>query len=123
MISVNEALLLIKENIQLCKTEKIPILKGLNRVLASEICSPIDFPTFRASIMDGYAVHSEETPGLLTPFKPIRAGENLIELPKGYCSYITTGSAVPEDSNAVVPIEEVKIQENSIEVPLCKPNQ
>ena len=115
--------MLIKENIQLCKTEKIPILKGLNRVLASEICSPIDFPTFRASIMDGYAVHSEETPGLLTPFKPIRAGENLIELPKGYCSYITTGSAVPEDSNAVVPIEEVKIQENSIEVPLCKPNQ
>ena len=123
MITVDESFEFIKSNIPQLGCETISIHDCLTRTLASDIYSPIDFPPFRASIMDGYALRSCETPGVLMLHKSIRAGEALIDLPKGSCIYITTGAAVPDLADAVIPIEEIKILEQSIDVPLCKPNQ
>ena len=125
MISVDEAQSLIKSQIPCLPHELIGIQSAKSRVLSSELLSPIDFPPFRASIMDGYAVHSAETPGTFPVHQAVRAGEPLTALPSGFCSYITTGAAVPDQAEAVIPIEDVEIlkESNEIKIPKCKSGQ
>lgn len=123
MISVDQALALIDGAVLEGGSEKISILIAKSRVLYEEIRSPIDFPAFRASTMDGYAVISNETPGTFTVHQSVRAGSGITSLPFGQCAYITTGAAVPEGADAVIPIEEIKFVENSIQIPQCTPHQ
>lgn len=123
MIPVDQALSLVKSYSQGLGSETVPILSSLSRVLYSDIVSPINFPPFRASVMDGYAVRSSDTPGTLKLHESIRPGDLTVTLPESCCVYITTGAAVPDGADAVVPIEEVKILEHAIVMPLCKPAQ
>ena len=124
MIPVEGAKSLILSSLPKILSETVPISSCLNRVLSEDIYSPIDFPPFRASTMDGYAVRSSETPNMFSIFSSIRAGDSLSSsLPPSHCSYITTGAAVPPEADAVIPIEEVKILSNQIEIPKCQSNQ
>ncbi len=45
------------------ETEEIPVQEALGRVLAANILSPAQLPTFPRSNMDGYAVRSQDTFG------------------------------------------------------------
>src|SRR5271154_5872650 len=60
MISADEALELVLENVATLGVERTPILAGLGRVLAEEIRSPRDIPGFDNSAMDGYAVRAAD---------------------------------------------------------------
>lgn len=89
-------------------TETIPSNAALGRVLATDVVSAIDVPSFRASAMDGYAVRSSECD------QPLRiAGQSLAghpgsdHLPKLCAQRITTGARVPDDADAVVQQENV----------------
>lgn len=123
MIPVSEALSLIIAECSSLGIEKVSVSEANGRVLAEEILSPIDFPPFRASVMDGYAVNYIETPNVLQVQMSSRAGEGVLSLQKGYCCYITTGAAVPEGANAVIPIEDIKFIEDKVEIPQCKDQQ
>ena len=124
MIPVEEAKSLVLSSLPKIHSEAVPISSSLNRVLSEDIYSPIDFPPFRASTMDGYAVRSIETPNKFSIFSSIRAGDSISSsLPPSHCSYITTGASVPVEADAVVPIEEVKILDSQIEIPKCQSNQ
>jgi len=117
MLEVELARNLIKESISGVSTEVVPIQSAKNRVLSEDLNSRIDFPQFRASIMDGYAVKSQDTPGILKVAGKVHAGEESFCLEEGNCFYITTGAALPLGSDAVVPIEKVTFHENGVEVP------
>jgi gephyrin len=123
MIPVEEAKSLIQSSISPIKTEKISLSSSLNRILAEDIHSPIDFPPFRASTMDGYALRSSDSPGTLLLSSPIRAGDSTKPLPLSHCLYITTGAALPSEADSVVPVEDVEIHSDRIKVPQCKANQ
>ncbi len=93
--------------------EIIPLEEGFNRVVSRDIISDIDVPHFRKSRMDGYAVIAEDSFGaeednLLTLklIETISAGDRpLKKIEKGQCSYVATGTAIPDNANGVVMVE------------------
>ena len=63
MISVEEALEKILDEVDVLEPEEIPILDTLGQVLAEDIKSDIYVPPLDNSAMDGYAVLSRDTIG------------------------------------------------------------
>jgi len=109
--------------------EEIGFDEVLNRVLAEDICSPIDSPPFDRAAMDGYAIRGEDSFGA-SPNNPAllrkqsrgeKGKENEIEIEIGEGEYfpIQTGMPMPEGSNAVVMLEYVK--ERGTELEIFKP--
>lgn len=83
------------------------------RYAAEEICSGVDMPQFRKSVMDGYAVIASDTfgvsesiPVLLELSGEVEMGhENHQTLRSGQAMYVPTGGMLPDGANAVVMIE------------------
>lgn len=94
--------------------EMIPLTAALGRVLAEDIVSPVDVPSFDRSNVDGFAVVSEDTFGASeeTPRVVLLADEeihtgivpNTIIHP-GRAVPIATGGMVPRGADAVVMVE------------------
>ena len=87
---------------QVLGTENIPLDENaIGRVLAEPIWAKISSPHYHASAMDGFAVRSEDT---------IRAQpSNPIKLRVGLeACYLDTGDALPENFDAVIPIENIE---------------
>lgn len=112
MISVEEAKRLLFERIE----KSIPVDVGIAEaswcVLAEDVFSPIDLPSFNQSAMDGYAVAvNEKNKREYEVIGEIKAGDpGSIQLQPGQAVRIFTGAAVPETADAIV------IQENTIRV-------
>ena len=100
--------------------EPVPIALAAGRVTAGEVVSPIDLPIFRNSQMDGYAVHADdlrELPVLLPVVGEIAAGgRDPAALPVGSAVAIMTGAPVPRGADAVVPIEDTRMVDGSVEI-------
>ena len=61
MISVNEAISIVKHNEKpIRETTTKPLEKAGGYILSETIYSPIDMPPFRQSAMDGYAMNLHE---------------------------------------------------------------
>jgi molybdopterin molybdotransferase len=72
--------------------------------------------------MDGFALRSEDTPGTLQVVARIAAGRPTDRaLVAGEAMGIATGAVVPEDADAVVPIEEVADHGATVVVPTRVP--
>src|SRR5206468_5541193 len=90
--------------------EPLDTWDALDRVLADDVTSPSDLPTFRRSTMDGFAVRAADTFGAtegLPAYLEIR-GEVLmghpadIQLATGQCARIATGGMLPSSADAVI---------------------
>jgi molybdopterin molybdotransferase len=106
------------------RPEKVPLEKALGRVLTEPVPSPEPLPRFRNSAMDGFAVRaedfegaSEQAPRLAQVIEDIPGGSlpHFLIRP-GTCVRVSTGSMVPDGTNAVVPLEEVEELEAAIRV-------
>ena len=92
------------------KTEIIPAENAAGRISAEAVRARRSAPHFYAAAMDGYALRAEDTEGVnernpCTFDVPEQAFE------------VNTGSAVPEEFNAVIKVEDVEqIDENSIRI-------
>jgi gephyrin len=86
----------------------------LGRALVEPVVSPINVPSFRASIMDGYAVHAKHTQQsgtvTLTVVGSMLAGDDPSQIAlhgdEQNAVYVTTGGPVPDGADAVVKIEQ-----------------
>jgi molybdopterin molybdotransferase len=111
MISIEEAQRTILENFTPLETEKVSLLRGLNRVTPEDHIAPWDIPAADISAMDGYAF-SAGSPGdhlLVTGFLP--AGETQsVPLQPGEAVRIMTGAPLPPGCDAVIPIEDVAVE-------------
>jgi len=95
------------------KTERLPLLETLDRILAQDIYSPCDIPSFRRSTVDGYAVIANDTSGagesipvLLKQISSVSMGKIAnFSIKSGECAYVPTGGMLPEGADAVVMIE------------------
>lgn len=107
----------IKINI---KIEKVNLIQGINRVLASDVYSNINNPPFNKSAMDGYALNTNKTikeGTILKVIGVVYSGQvfdghvGVDETVK-----IMTGAKIPNNCSAVIKNEDVIIDGNYIKL-------
>jgi molybdopterin molybdotransferase len=96
----------------LTEAETVPLLAALDRVLASDIVSPISVPAHDNSAMDGYALRGAElaadAPTTLAVIATVYAGRPSDAVPApGQCVRIMTGGVMPAGCDSVIPQEHV----------------
>jgi molybdopterin molybdotransferase len=100
------------------RTEHVPLLEALHRVLSAPVRADRDLPPFHRSTRDGYAVQAAAFSGggWLPVAGILRAGEppSSAPLEAGTALEIMTGAPVPEGADAVVMLEHVEISDSRI---------
>ncbi|MCB1533008.1 MAG: molybdopterin molybdotransferase MoeA, partial [Alphaproteobacteria bacterium] len=125
MISFETAQRIIRERASTYRldTEVIALHEAVGRVCAEDVLAPLSIQPFDNSAMDGFAVRmcdlegaSEEAPVVLEKSGVIAAGDPVPEeaLRAEKCIHIMTGAPVPKGTDAVVPIENVDVQDQKI---------
>jgi molybdopterin molybdotransferase len=121
LISVEEAQRVILERAKRLDAERVPIERAAGRVLAEPVSALVDLPPFPSSAMDGYAVRAADTvfaPVRLPIVAHIAAGSPADRaIGAGEAMAISTGGAVPDGADAVIPLELVSEEDEEIEVP------
>jgi molybdopterin molybdotransferase len=106
------------------KTETIGIDDAQGRVLAEDVIAGDTIPPFTRSLVDGYAVKAkdvqgakETSPAFLNFKGEVRIGEEAhISISAGDCVYVSTGSMVPEGSDAIVMQEQTRRVPGAVEI-------
>jgi len=113
LLPVDQARKILLQSFHPVELVEISITLALGYVLAESVVSPIDFPSFSNSSMDGFAVISSDLINA-TPDNP--ANLKIIEdIPAGYipqkrvgigqASRIMTGAMLPEGADCVIQVE------------------
>lgn len=116
MISADQALQIVLENVASLGVERVPILEGLGRVLGEEIKSSRDIPGFDNSAMDGFAVRaadiakaSEASPVKLSIVETVGAGQTPARrVGAGEAARTMTGAPIAEGADAIIPVERTR---------------
>ena len=98
--------------------ETMPTLDALNRVLATDVTSPLDVPPMNTSAMDGYAVRiADLAHGSRLPVSQrIPAGHAPTPLAPGSAARIFTGATVPAGADAVVMQEQAEVAGDEVTI-------
>lgn len=104
--------------VNLRDAEQVSLSDAHGRILAQDVVSQVNVPGFNRSMMDGYALHAEETHGATSynslPFQIV--GTSLPGKPfpgrvvRGTAVRIMTGAPMPDGADAVLPVEGTEIQ-------------
>jgi molybdopterin molybdotransferase len=106
VISFEQALDIILEDVRKMDTERIPFDDALFRILAEDVFSDIDMPPFDKSAMDGYACRAVDLGKVLEVIGMVSAGDEvLFTIEKGQCAKIMTGAMVPLGADTVIMVE------------------
>jgi molybdopterin molybdotransferase len=105
-------------------TEFVPLAEAQERVLSNDLASHVNLPPFSKAERDGYAVKSNDTKGasrkhsiLLKFIGKITAGQDAeITVESGKAVAIATGAKVPKGGDAVIMIEDTKLENNIVKV-------
>lgn len=109
MISVAEAIQIIRQQTRPLPAERVRLEHVLNRILAEDIIADSDLPPFDRAQMDGYAVRAEDIAA--APVRLRIVGESAAgrgwhhELKEGEAVRIMTGAPVPTGANSVQQVE------------------
>ncbi|MEH2187976.1 MAG: gephyrin-like molybdotransferase Glp [Nostoc sp.] len=126
MLSVSDAEAIILNLVQPLDrqrdTEVVDLLTADSRILATPVTSPLDFPHWDNSAMDGYAVRYEdvqhssaEQPIILEIIEDIPAGyQSKSTIQPGQAARIFTGAVIPAGADTVVMQEKTRRQENCV---------
>jgi molybdopterin molybdotransferase len=115
MISVEEALSVIGQQVQPLPVQRTPLhIITPGQVLAEPIFSTGDMPPFDKAVMDGYAVRSADLPegrGTLEVIEEIMAGSVPSKaVGPGQASRIMTGAPMPIGADAVIVVEMTQME-------------
>jgi len=122
LLPVDEARRLILERARPLPAEPVRLGEAVGRVLAESARSTVDLPPFPSSAMDGFALRAADAPGRLSVVARIAAGRPAPgPLEPGEAMGIATGGVVPEGADAVIPIEVVAEDGDTVEVPAVEP--
>lgn len=117
-IDYDESLKVIQNiNLHEMKIVEIDLSKSLGHILAFDVIATENSPTLPTSAMDGYAFKYKD--GIkklkITGINPA-GGENKLEATNGNCIKTFTGSLMPKESDTLIPIENVRVVDDEIEV-------
>jgi molybdopterin molybdotransferase len=104
--------------------EMVALDELATRVLAEDVISDVDVPAFTRSMMDGFAVQAEDTSGAssyhripLDVVGEVLAGQVFHgRVHRGQAVRIMTGAPMPQDADAVIPVEKVQLEGANIMV-------
>lgn len=102
--------------------EQVSLWEAAGRVLATDVISAVDVPGFPRSMMDGFAVRSEQTYGA-TAYNPLplrvrgtclpgRPFEGMVAA--GEAVRIMTGAPLPDGTDAVLPVEQTESSDEQV---------
>jgi molybdopterin molybdotransferase len=120
MITVEEAIRIIKEQAEALPVETVALADALGRVLAEDIVADSDLPPFDRAQMDGYAVRSADT--AIVPVQLRVAGESAAgrgwhdSMKPGEAVRIMTGAPVPDGADSVQKVEVTKESGSVVEI-------
>ncbi|WP_373527969.1 gephyrin-like molybdotransferase Glp [Nostoc sp.] len=126
MLSVSDAQAIILNLVQPLDeqrdTEVVDLFTSDSRILATPVTSPLDFPHWDNSAMDGYAVRYEdvqhssaEQPAVLEIVEEIPAGyQPKSPIQPGQAARIFTGAVMPVGADTVVMQERTRREENRV---------
>ena len=109
MISVAEAVQIVRQQTKTLGTEKVDLPNALGRVLAQDVVADTDLPPFDRSQMDGYAVRASETTSAPVSLRIV--GESAAgkgwhqQMSSGEAVRIMTGAPVPDGADSVQQVE------------------
>src|ERR1044072_3873221 len=109
MISVAEAIQIVRQRTQALSTERVRLECVLGRVLAEDVVADTDLPPFDRAQMDGYAVRAQDVRE--APVRLRIAGESAAgrgwhhQLEEGHAVRIMTGAPVPAGADSVQQVE------------------
>ncbi|KAI8093409.1 MoaB/Mog domain-containing protein [Halteromyces radiatus] len=131
MISVEEAQSIISRYAQPLETVDMKVSEDLiGYVLAEDVYAKEPVPGYRASIVDGYAVHAEDGPGIYpvchvslatSHYQEPKENDDSMtvhtpfQLKRGQISRVATGGMVPDGANAVVMVEDTRLVERALD--------
>jgi len=106
------------------KTEIVPLQNISSRVLAKDVVSKIEIPSFDKASMDGFAIKSSNTktatkknPVFLKIMGKLFAGDKeKNSIKSGKTIAIATGSPLPDGADAVIMIEDVIQNKDKIKI-------
>jgi len=109
MISVAQAIEIVKDQTRPLSSEKVVLAKARGRFLAEEVIADSDLPPFDRSQMDGYAVRAADTQN--APVRLRIVGESAAgsgwhqEMKGGEAVRIMTGAPLPKGADSVQQVE------------------
>lgn len=108
------------EHVPAPQSEQVKLLDSLGRVLAEPVTADRDFPPFRRSTRDGYAVHAADVssvPVRLRVVGQIKAGGSFTgSVNAGEAVEIMTGASLPAGADAVVMVEHTAASGSEVEI-------
>jgi molybdopterin molybdotransferase len=114
---MDEAQRLVLERVQPLPPERVPLERAAGRVLAEAALAVVDLPPFPSSAMDGFAVRAADVPATLPVVARVAAGRPAGRaLEPGEAMAIATGGVVPEGADAVIPVEYVVEDDNTVQI-------
>lgn len=116
MISVQQAKQFVDEQVETLQSVKMNIEDAVDFILAENIFSPIDIPSFNQASMDGYAVFAgdRENRRYFKLSGEVKAGDKGdFHLHEGEAVRIFTGAAVPVNADAVI-VQEKATELNGV---------
>ncbi|MES1199661.1 MAG: gephyrin-like molybdotransferase Glp [Pseudomonadota bacterium] len=118
MISVAEARAIMLRHAFPTGAESVALEAACGRTLFAPVHAVRPQPPFTASMMDGYAVRSADTPGRINLIGEAGAGRPLHRaLGAGECARIFTGAPLPDGADAVAIQEDVVRTGDTVEAP------
>lgn len=91
------------------EAEIVSVKDALGRITAEPVNARFSSPYFHSAAMDGYAVRAKDT-FLATEREPVRLKIGVDAF------WIETGDPLPEDFDAVIPVEDVNVRDGFIEI-------
>jgi molybdopterin molybdotransferase len=106
-------------------SEKVPLMDALGKVLAQDVFSNINIPSYDKTFIDGYAINTQDTKGASTTqpanFKIV--GKLFpadypasVEVGQGEAVYVACGAPIPNGANATVKVEETRLSGDCVQV-------
>ncbi|HYN24826.1 MAG TPA: gephyrin-like molybdotransferase Glp [Pyrinomonadaceae bacterium] len=125
MITVAEAIQIVKEQTQVLSPEGVELEDALSRFLAQDVIADSDLPAFNRSQMDGYAVRAADTQN--APVRLRIVGESVAgagwnnEMLAGQAVRIMTGAPVPKGADTVQQVELTRELDEGATVEIQRP--
>lgn len=109
MITLEEAIGIIRSNSETLDAERLDLMESLNRVLREDVIADVDMPPFDKSAVDGFACHNDDIRETLVVVETIPAGvQPQRSIGRGQCAKIMTGAVMPEGADCVLLREDVE---------------
>ena len=117
-VSITQALDIIYKNSSVVSSEILPIEMALGRVMREDSIATFDLPRFDNSAMDGYAVKCSDANSIVECTDVIYAGDDpKMTLQATKAIKIMTGAPIPKGCEAVIPIENVTVDDTQVTLP------